>query len=623
MACRSANALQWRLSFLSLKATMRILFIAALLACTFPALAMTDAERNLISTSAKKDPTGWNNQETVNAVQRLGSAGDLEALDFIISLNHWPLAGVYVSRYRESQVGKDSAPFEQRLLAQYDNPRMATTLMRGLDKYASSAVLDRLLGDATRLAKAYADEAKHCKIFAKAQEHAPNSRLGATDAPMRRPVFGLMAATDSIRKTPQLDCAGAAPQVDHERFRMQEAVRMFGKTDRTDAALRIQPLLADLTAAPLPRDEEAAAMASAWTAAHVTEIHSIAGLIGRQRYRDAGADLAAIVRKLPPPARTEKNLVAAWPLMQALARLDRREGTEAIAEWVEWRSANEIGAVMTPTTADMVRLLSSVLPEAQIDVAALRRRVLPGVPDARRVDYEKAFDAADRANQDLRHPKEETLITSALKNDPRLVRYVLSAGITPNAHDSTGDTALTAISGHEQRAYLEVITILLDAGADPDGPGAGGMTPFHKAVEGFSPRSIEPYKMVNFWYAKKADLNRAAAFQGTPLTTAAERSTDMVKYLLERGAKTEIASREGLTPLHFAVRSKNVESSELLLKAGADVNAKIYGGITPLLVAQDNNDPAMEALLERHGGRVDLAFKAKRAVMIRLYPGSH
>ena len=436
---------------------------------------------------------------------------------------------------------------------------------------------------------------------------------------------------------------------------MREAVRVLGKTDRTDAARRIQPLLAALTATPLPRDEEAGLMVSEWTASRVSDLRSIAGLIGDQQYRDAGEDLTAIVGKIPAPARTEPYLVAAWPLMQALGQLDRREGTQAIAEWIDWRSARKIEAAKTPTTAEMVRLLGPVLPEAQIDVAALRSRVMPRVPEAQRVDCEKAFDAVDRANQELRDPKEVTLIASALQNNPRLVRYVLSRGITPNAHDSMGDTALTAIYGHSQSAYLEVLTILIDAGADPDGPSRDGMTPFHNAVAGFSPLAVEPYKMVDFWYAKKADLNRAAA-QGTPLGTAAERSTEMVRYLLERGAKTEIASnhrltslhaaargakvenvklllaagarvdakdRDKRTPLHYAVGSKSVESAELLLKAGADVNAEFDTGLTPLLMAQDNEDPAMEALLEHHGGGVDLVYKAKRAALMFMLRGGH
>lgn len=92
----------------------------------------------------------------------------------------------------------------------------------------------------------------------------------------------------------------------------------------------------------------------------------------------------------------------------------------------------------------------------------------------------------------------------------------------------------------------------------------------------------------------------------------------MVKYLLKRGAKTNIPSRDKLMPLHAAVRSNSVERAELLLKAGADVNAEVQGGVTPLLMAQDNKNPAMEALLKKHGGRVNLAYKAKRAAMTKL-----
>ena len=352
---------------------MRILFLAVIFSCAIPALAMTDAERDLIFASAKKEPTGWGNQETVNTVVRLGGAGDLKALDFLISLNHWSLAGVYVSAYRETQRGKDPAPLEQRLLAQYDNPRMAVVLMQGLDKYASPAVLGRLLGDATRLAKTYADEAKRCKIFAVTREHLPDS-TSPDPAFAASSMSGSMAVTEGIAKEQKLDCAGAAPPVDQDHFRMGEAVRMLGKTERTDAARRIQPLLVALTATPPPGNEEAGVMVFGLTASRVRDLHSIAGLIGRQQYRGAGADLTTIVQKVPAPARTEAYLIAAWPLIQALAQLDRREGTEAIAEWIDWRSTSKMGAAMTPTAAEMVRLLEPVVPEAQVDVAALRSR---------------------------------------------------------------------------------------------------------------------------------------------------------------------------------------------------------------------------------------------------------
>jgi hypothetical protein len=604
---------------------------------------MNPAERDLISASAKKDPTGWGSQEIVDTVSRLGKAGDLEALDLLISQNHWSLTDVYIRGYREAQRNKDPAPLEQRLLDQYDHPRMAVALMHGLDKYASSALLDRLIDDATRLAKRYASEATRCQIVVVPREtSSPQSLPGASSS-------NNFAAADASRSKAKLDCAGETLSASQERFRMEEAVRMLGKTDRTDVVRRIVPLLASLTVTSMPHDEEARVIATGQIASRVRNLHSIAEIIRRQQYRGAGVDLTAIVRKVPASARTGSYLAAMWPLMQALGQLDRREGTEAIAEWIDWRSMSKIDAATSPTPAEMIRLLGPVLPAAQIDVAALRCRVMRRVPEVQRADYEKAFDAAEKENRELREPEEATLVAVTRQNSPRLVRYVLSRGITPNARDSMGDTALTAVAGNAQGEYQEVLGILIDAGADPDGADRDGVTPFHKAVRSFSLQDVEPYKMVDFWYARKVDVNRVAA-QGTPLASAAERSTEMVKYLLERGANTDLANHKGLTPLHvaaraakaesvkqllaaggrvnakdrenfmplhYAVLSKSIESAELLLKAGADVNAEIQDGLTPLLIAQDAKDSVMEALLKQYGGRVNLGYKAKRAAWIK------
>ena len=56
-----------------------------------------------------------------------------------------------------------------------------------------------------------------------------------------------------------------------------------------------------------------------------------------------------------------------------------------------------------------------------------------------------------------------------------------------------------------------------------------------------------------------------------------------VTVLLEYGAGVNDRSREGLTALHYAVRSGELPVIRYLLEHGADVEARDRGGLTPLL----------------------------------------
>ena len=67
---------------------------------------------------------------------------------------------------------------------------------------------------------------------------------------------------------------------------------------------------------------------------------------------------------------------------------------------------------------------------------------------------------------------------------------------------------------------------------------------------------------------------------------------------MSRGQSIQI----GRTPLHFAARDNEVEMVELLLKHGADVNAKQNSGLTPLRVAMRNNAVEAADLLHSYDG---------------------
>ncbi len=85
-----------------------------------------------------------------------------------------------------------------------------------------------------------------------------------------------------------------------------------------------------------------------------------------------------------------------------------------------------------------------------------------------------------------------------------------------------------------------------------------------------------------------ADVNAIAPNGLTPLHVAAGNGrAKAVEILLKGGAQLEAKDRKhGKTPLHWAVFGGGVDAARVLLDAGADVNAKDGRTQTPLAAAR-------------------------------------
>ena len=79
----------------------------------------------------------------------------------------------------------------------------------------------------------------------------------------------------------------------------------------------------------------------------------------------------------------------------------------------------------------------------------------------------------------------------------------------------------------------------------------------------------------------------------TPLLAAVRANKpDVVKLLLERGAKPDLASNTGYTPLMAAVQTRHPAMIRLLLLRGANANKSTPQGLTALMVAAGNKADA-------------------------------
>lgn len=85
-----------------------------------------------------------------------------------------------------------------------------------------------------------------------------------------------------------------------------------------------------------------------------------------------------------------------------------------------------------------------------------------------------------------------------------------------------------------------------------------------------------------------------------------EPKVELVKFYIDNGVDVNAQDIYGMTPLHYALRGKNIDAAIALLKAGANPNLPNERGITPL--SYINGFPERLDLLQLmldNGGDVD------------------
>jgi ankyrin repeat protein len=127
------------------------------------------------------------------------------------------------------------------------------------------------------------------------------------------------------------------------------------------------------------------------------------------------------------------------------------------------------------------------------------------------------------------------------------------------------------------------------------------------ARDGYSPLGLASFfkrrDVVKALLERGAKPSVPSRDQGfTPLhsavaTDAGEATAEIVRLLLEAGADPNVKSNEGGTPLHSAAYTGDLEIAELLLAYGADPSATDPKGHTPLDIARDRRNVEVSALL--------------------------
>jgi hypothetical protein len=153
-------------------------------------------------------------------------------------------------------------------------------------------------------------------------------------------------------------------------------------------------------------------------------------------------------------------------------------------------------------------------------------------------------------------------------------RKRIAAGADLEARDGKGRTPLYWAVDN---ASLDFVKLLLENGAMPGAADNAGWSPLHVAARWGATEKAE------LLIAHGAVVDAPDNAGRTPLHLAAMNGNlAAMKVLLAHGATVDARDADGATPLHLAARGGFLEGMHALVAVGADVNARDTEGRTPL-----------------------------------------
>lgn len=229
--------------------------------------------------------------------------------------------------------------------------------------------------------------------------------------------------------------------------------------------------------------------------------------------------------------------------------------------------------------------------------------------------------------------KERSLLRAIGKKDFDTVARLLTEGVNPNAaewSDYVGNkTALMNAAGCQ---FPEAVKALLEAGADPKattvaGQGAGGgYTALHNAIDGSDPTGVEVsperemlrrLNIVDLLLRAGASPDAVYDKDSTPIYEAASAGyLDIVKRLWEasRGSKRWPAGSR--PPLCGAALGRHASVARFLLDRGHPVDEQDSEGVTPLCAAAYRGAEKVLDMLIQRGANVNHHTKDGRTPLI-------
>ncbi|XP_019848666.1 PREDICTED: ankyrin repeat domain-containing protein 29-like [Amphimedon queenslandica] len=181
----------------------------------------------------------------------------------------------------------------------------------------------------------------------------------------------------------------------------------------------------------------------------------------------------------------------------------------------------------------------------------------------------------------------------------QILSMLLESGGDPNF---IGNKGLTPLQTASKQGHITIVNKLLQYKADPNQDGIDGATALMLAS------NFDHFDIVEQLLSSGASVNKTMFDGWTALIFACDQNhLQIVKRLLQSGANPNVLTHSSkCSPVYFASSKHNNPSMlAALIETGADINTTTETGVTPLIVAAQFGFEAIVSVLLNHKALLD------------------
>jgi ankyrin repeat protein len=198
----------------------------------------------------------------------------------------------------------------------------------------------------------------------------------------------------------------------------------------------------------------------------------------------------------------------------------------------------------------------------------------------------------------LKNEVHARIFSAVKKNNPEALELLLNCEFKPEIKECLNDKKLTPIFVAVKHGCLEVLNVLIKAGANVHWCNEDGLAPVWVAAE------KDHFSVVDFLVLHGANPNpfklESLGETGNSLFWVAAQTgkTKILECLAKHKVPLNTKNHEGITPLSIAIKYNKTEAVETLLRLGADTDIENDDKTTPQSLAKNNKK--ISKILDEH-----------------------